>query len=671
MARPNPATGCQACRRFAEQPVGDDATGRYRGQGRPAGGGPAGPGLGRTRSPPGRRHQQPGGLGQHATRPEHVAGVATDAAAGQQDDAPTDGHGRGPAGRRARPEPPEPPAAARPGPAGTSRRPRAAPTDRPATGAEEATPKDARPAHLRRGRTAGCGPPPPWRCETGTTARPPGGRPAAAQPGSPSAPAGRRPPTATPKAPTCGSAMTSRRRAGASGGSSPSALSTRPSKWSRPVTARSATTTRAAATGLVQTRVANPPDAPEGQPDGGAHQREPVEGAGVRGRGRRRRASGRRPRPARQPSPARGGRGRERPGASARPATTSSTSSATSATARLSDPMSVAKPAAGRRVGMHAEPDLLGHHHRRGAGLAARRTAHSARRVDREARARPPPRSRGRRPAPCPRPPASTSTRSAPASTVVQVAGRRRRWAAMRAANSGSASPARVRRGDIGRPAAAGRRPVARPTRTCRCARPPKHQGDTGVCCQRPRVPPDPAGVGRSPGSRIHFPPAFQPRGAVAMRWEVAPRSQLRDSPGIAPGSLRYAGDGSGSAWRSVSTAWPRRSAGSASIVGGDGARRIDRPAQHRPRQGQVVGRLRGDGPGLGPGLAGRGGPVREGRQVEDRASASWPTISASSGTPSATASPGSRPTWTRRPPRAATPGRWRPPSWRRATTTC
>ncbi|MGH9286644.1 MAG: acyl-CoA dehydrogenase family protein, partial [Acidimicrobiales bacterium] len=60
--------------------------------------------------------------------------------------------------------------------------------------------------------------------------------------------------------------------------------------------------------------------------------------------------------------------------------------------------------------------------------------------------------------------------------------------------------------------------------------------------------------------------------------------------------------------------------------VGSDRGTPVDRPGQHRSRQGQVVGRLRGHGTGLGPGLAGRGGAVHQGRQVEDgRAQAGRP----------------------------------------------
>ena len=121
------------------------------------------------------------------------------------------------------------------------------------------------------------------------------------------------------------------------------------------------------------------------------------------------------------------------------------------------------------------------------------------------------------------------------------------------------------------------------------------------------------------------------------MWWRFAPRSQLRDSPGIAPGSLRYAGDASGPA-RSLAARWrppPAARSGRRPILGsGHGARRIDRAAQHRRRQGKVVGRLRGDGPGLGPGLAGRGGAVREGgkwktgeRKLADHLGIEWQTL--------------------------------------------
>ena len=72
-----------------------------------------------------------------------------------------------------------------------------------------------------------------------------------------------------------------------------------------------------------------------------------------------------------------------------------------------------------------------------------------------------------------------------------------------------------------------------------------------------------------------------------------------------------------------------------------DGPRAVDRPRQHRSRQGQVLGRLRRDGAGAGP-AAGTSGSSSSSRAASGRpASASWPTSSASSGTPWATGSPG------------------------------
>ena len=137
----------------------------------------------------------------------------------------------------------------------------------------------------RRGRTAGFGPPPPWRCERGTTDPPPAGRPVEARPGRPTGTSSTAAAVATPKAPACGSAITSRRRAWSSGGSKPSALSIRPSKWSRPVRPRSATTTRAAATGLVQTRLATHQMPPSANPRPAPTSGKPVQGGAVRGAG--------------------------------------------------------------------------------------------------------------------------------------------------------------------------------------------------------------------------------------------------------------------------------------------------------------------------------------------------------------------------------------------------
>ena len=56
----------------------------------------------------------------------------------------------------------------------------------------------------------------------------------------------------TPKAPTVGSRITSSRRSRDRWGSSPSAVSANPSRWSMPVRARSASTTINAATGRGQ-----------------------------------------------------------------------------------------------------------------------------------------------------------------------------------------------------------------------------------------------------------------------------------------------------------------------------------------------------------------------------------------------------------------------------------
>ena len=80
-------------------------------------------------------------------------------------------------------------------------------------------------------------------------------------------------------------------------------------------------------------------------------------------------------------------------------------------------------------------------------------------------------------------------------------------------------------------------------------------------------------------------------------------------------------------------------------------------PRQHRHRQGQDLGRVRGDGPGVGAGLDRRASCSSSRARSGRWASASWPTTSASSGTRSATASRGSRPTSTRPTPRAATRG--------------
>ncbi len=85
-----------------------------------------------------------------------------------------------------------------------------------------------------------------------------------------------------------------------------------------------------------------------------------------------------------------------------------------------------------------------------------------------------------------------------------------------------------------------------------------------------------------------------------------APRSQLRDSPGLAP------------AFPALRRHHSRAAAGRSAYSAAHGARRVDRPAQHRAREGQVVGRVRGHGPRVGAGLARRGRAVHQGRQVED-----------------------------------------------------
>ena len=76
---------------------------------------------------------------------------------------------------------------------------------------------------------------------------------------------------------------------------------------------------------------------------------------------------------------------------------------------------------------------------------------------------------------------------------------------------------------------------------------------------------------------------------------------------------------------------------------------------QHRRRQGQELGRVRRDGARPGPRLEGRRRAVRQERQVARRRGEARPRSSASTGSPSATASRGTRPTstTTRRSPAA------------------
>ncbi len=137
MARPNPATGCQGpggspSSQSAAMPAATAprAAGRAAAQRavarRPCG--PAGRGPAASRRsprrprplPPGRRHQQAGRFGQHPGRPQHVAGEASDPAAGQhrprqwrRPPRPRRWPGRAPAASRraaARPAAPRPPA---------------------------------------------------------------------------------------------------------------------------------------------------------------------------------------------------------------------------------------------------------------------------------------------------------------------------------------------------------------------------------------------------------------------------------------------------------------------------------------------------------------------------------------------------------------------------------
>src|SRR5579884_745424 len=159
--------------------------------------------------------------------------------------------------------------------------------------------------------------------------------------------------TPTPKAPASGRRMTSRRRWRVRWGSRPSDASTRPSRWSRPVTPRSAATTRAAATAAGHQRPATHQAPPRIRPS-------PAPTAGNQGKAR--------------------GPGRRAPPTAVRKDTASyiRASQRQDPTGHHQEdlvghgghrpveiPQSVAEATTGLGGGMHPEADLLGHHERR------------------------------------------------------------------------------------------------------------------------------------------------------------------------------------------------------------------------------------------------------------------------------------------------------------------